>query len=129
MAESTSSEDLVFVLDNSYSMFRSAFGDQNRILKGLFAVERIINKKIEIDKKDRYDLVLFGDKTQSLNKMVFTSEEIMKYAKNNLELQKNSFLASGLSKAVQSIINQKRFIGQKVCRVMLISDGLIQTRI
>ncbi len=72
----TSSEDLIFLLDTSASMLRNDGMDDNRITRSLQVIEKIIDKKIKIDPKDRYAIVLFGQKVQTIPDMVYTARKL-----------------------------------------------------
>ena len=119
----TSSEDLIFLLDTSASMFRNDGMDDNCITRSLQVIEKIIDKKIKIDPKDRYAIVLFGQKVQTIPDMVYTREEIMTFIEEYASFEHSTALGDALSQTVQLILKQMRFIGQKLFRLLILSDG------
>jgi hypothetical protein len=125
MATQTSSEDVIFILDTSASMYRSD-GDTNRLMHGILAIEQIIEKKIKIDKNDRYAVVLFGKKIHSMQDLVFTADEVKTFIQNKTEIDHETLLGEALSRAIQLILKQMRIIGQKLSRIIIISDGMAQ---
>ncbi|TFF93439.1 MAG: VWA domain-containing protein [Promethearchaeota archaeon] len=111
------------MLDVSRSMYRIDLLGKSRIYWGLNSIKHIVNKKHELDANDRYSLILFSDKSIELSKYVYTFKELYDYIYEEAELVgKTQF---PLDRAIKSIIKEKRKIGQKIYRIIIISDGHI----
>ncbi len=89
----------------------------------LLCIKDIIEKKHKIDPQDRYSIVLFSDSYYDQNNFVYTNGDIFKYIYDNIEIVGKTQLP--LDVAIKSIINEKRKIGQKIFRIIIISDGFI----
>ena len=120
------SEDMVFLLDTSSSMYRNDNEDNRRIEKGILAIEQIVQKKMEIDPQDRYAAVTFAKETHSMGDMCYTATEIIAHIQKSAEFEHVTALGEALSEGIQLILKQMRFIGQKQSRIIIISDGLAQ---
>jgi hypothetical protein len=124
MATATHSEDVVFLLDVSSSMYRADMNNLPRIRHAAEAIQRIAEKKTETDQTDRYTLVLFGSEVVTAPEMYFKAPEIMEFLHEQALFSRKSALGEGLAAAVQALLKQMRFIGQKTTRIIILSDGL-----
>jgi uncharacterized protein YegL len=126
MVSETASEDMVFLLDTSTSMYRDDHNGGNRLMKGIQVIQKIIEKKSKIDAKDRYGIVTFARNNQALFDMAYEPGPIIEFIQKNAEFESQTDLGAALSKGIQIILKQMRFIGQKQSRIIIISDGLTQ---
>lgn len=126
MATSTASEDMIFLLDTSASMYRCDGAEANRLAKSIHAIESMITKKVKIDPKDRYSLVLYAKKFAAMNDMVFDATEIMEFITEKAEFEHQTSIGEALTQAIQQVLKQMRFIGQKLFRILILSDGITE---
>ncbi len=117
------SEDTVFLVDFSRSMYRADLLGRSRIYWALMSLKEIIEKKQKIDSNDRYSLIMYSDKNLELKDYVYNFPGVFEFIDEYAELTGKSELP--LDRAVKSIINEKRKIGQKIFRIIIISDGHI----
>lgn len=117
------SEDTIFLLDVSRSMFRADLLGKSRFYWALITIKEIIEKKHKIDPQDRYSLIMYSDKHTELEKYEYNFAGILNYLKEYVEISGKTQLP--LEVAVKSIINEKRKIGQKIFRIIIVSDGYI----
>ncbi|MHA1283917.1 MAG: VWA domain-containing protein [Promethearchaeota archaeon] len=118
------SEDTLFMIDVSRSMFKADILGKSRIFWALLSLKEIIERKHKKDENDRYSIILFSDKSYESKDYVYNFNDLFKYVEENAELSGMTHLP--LDKAIKIIINEKRKIGQKIFRVIIISDGNIQ---
>lgn len=121
------SEDTVFLLDISRSMYRRDLDSKPRIYWALLSLKHIIEKKQKVDANDRYSVIMFSDKNYEIDNFVYSFNDLFKFIEENAEIVGRTELP--LDKAVKSIINEKRKIGQKIFRIIIVSDGFIHPRV
>jgi rubrerythrin len=126
MVSETSSEDVVFLLDTSTSMYRDDHGNGSRLMKSIQAIQQLIQKKMKVDAKDRYAAITFAKSSAGMADMFFNEEPIMEFIYANAEFGHETDLGNALSQGIQLILKQMRFIGQKLSRIVIFSDGLTQ---
>ncbi|MHA1730624.1 MAG: VWA domain-containing protein [Promethearchaeota archaeon] len=129
---SVRSEDIIFCVDMSRSMYRRDFeggstGKKSRILAIVEAVNQFVEAKHEIDASDRFGVILFNGTTTAMEDLVFSPSEISKFLVDNVDLRKGSALGEGLALAVKTIVKELRKIGEKQQRVVLLTDGIFET--
>jgi len=120
----TRSEDTIFVLDTSRSMYRADIGEKSRLNLGIFAIKNIIELKRKEDKTDRFSIVTFNGSISSPNEMYYDSESILNYFVNNAEFQYGTSYGEALAAALRIIVEELRKIGEKSLRIIFISDGI-----
>ncbi len=122
--EKTLSEDTFLLLDCSPSMWRNeTYNNKKRIENCIRGMLAIVKRKVEIDEKDRYSLITFSDKGNAANEMYYSDSEIGDLLVELAEFGKITALGEGLSAAIQQVLKQMRFIGEKMSRVILFTDG------
>lgn len=104
-------------------MYRSDILGKSRVYWALISIKEIIEKKQKIDAQDRYSIIMFSDRTYELESYVWNFAGIFEFIDENAELVGKTQLP--LDKAVKSIITEKRKIGQKMFRIIIVSDGYI----
>lgn len=119
----TASEDTIFLLDMSRSMFRKDLMGKSRIALALTSLKDIINRKHKKDANDRYSLIMFSDRTYEMEDYYWQYDKIKEFIYEEFELIGKTHLP--IDRAAKSIIKEKRKIGQKIFRIIIISDGYI----
>jgi predicted DNA-binding ribbon-helix-helix protein len=104
-------------------MFRADILGKSRTYWALLSVKDIIEKKNKIDPADRFSIILFSEKNYELEEYVYNFADIFSFIEENAEIYGNTQLP--LDRAVKSIIQEKRKIGQKIFRIIILSDGHI----
>lgn len=97
--------------------------NKQRLYWELKSLKDIIKKKHEIDPNDRFSVILFSNKTYELKEYFRDYQIIKDYIIEEGEIVGKTLFPLG--KAVKSIIREKRKIGQKLFRIIVISDGYI----
>lgn len=123
----TRSEDIIFLLDTSRSMYRKDIGEQSRIATSIKAIKEIMAKNKELDKSDRFAIVTFSGKVKQIKEMFFDIESIMKFIEDNAEFEKGTSYGEALTGAIRLIVEELRKIGEKTIRIILVSDGIALT--
>ncbi|MHA1293235.1 MAG: hypothetical protein ACTSQJ_11285 [Promethearchaeota archaeon] len=117
------SEDTLFLVDISRSMYRADILGKSRIYWALLSIKDIIDKKKKIDPNDRYSIILFSDRSYVSDDYYWKFEDLYNFIYENAELVGKTQLP--IDQAVKSIIKEKRKIGQKIFRIIIVSDGFI----
>ncbi|MHA1341305.1 MAG: VWA domain-containing protein [Promethearchaeota archaeon] len=120
----TRSEDTIFVVDASRSMFRMDIAERSRYRNGIIALKKIIEIKKKEDKTDRFSVVAFNGMVYSPNEMFYDSKDILKFLAENAEFQHGTSYGEAIAAALRIIIEELRKIGEKTLRIIIISDGL-----
>jgi len=122
--ENTLSEDVFLLLDCSPSMWRNeSYNDKKRIENCIRGILSIVKRKVEIDQKDRYSLITFSDKGVASNEMYYFEKDIENQLVELCSFGTISALGEGLSAAIQQVLRQMRFIGEKMSRIIVFTDG------
>ena len=108
-------------------MFRADLLGKSRIYWAILSIKDIISKKHKIDPADRFSIILFSDHNLELEEYVYDFPGILTFLEDNAELIGKTQLP--LDRAVRSIVQEKRKIGQKIYRIIIISDGYIHPSI
>ncbi|MHA1149051.1 MAG: hypothetical protein ACTSR8_12505 [Promethearchaeota archaeon] len=111
------------MIDISRSMFRTDILGKSRVYWSLISLKEIIEKKHKIDESDRFSVILFSDRSYELEDYVYNFPDLFKFIEEEAEIVGKTLLP--LDRAVKSIIKEKRKIGQKIFRIIIISDGHI----
>ena len=111
------------MIDISRSSFRKDILNKRRLYWELKSLKDIIEKKREIDPKDRFSVILYSDKIFELKDYYRNYQAIKDFIYEQAEIIGRTRFP--LDKAVKSIIREKRKIGQKLFRIIIISDGFI----
>ncbi len=114
-------EDVVIAVDVSRSMFRRDFAP-SRLEAVKQAIKNFIAQKHQIDNRDRIAIITFSSNGKIVSE--FTNE--MDESVANLEPIKASGttgLGEGLAVAIQLLVKEIQLLGEKVFRIILISDG------
>jgi len=114
-------EDTVICLDVSRSMARKDF-QPNRLEAIKKALITFIRKKHDIDKEDRFALVVFSTNARIIQELTKDPEQIIN-ALTGLAPQGISSLGEGLGIALHVISDQIMKQGSNINRVLVISDG------
>ena len=120
----TSSEDTIFLLDTSRSMFRKQYDGQSRLSLGIDAIKQYIQKKRELDKSDRYSVVTFSGAVKQQNEMYFDASPVLDFIKANAEFESGTAFGEALASALRIIVSELRKIGEKTIRILILSDGI-----
>jgi len=114
-------EDVVVCVDVSRSMFRRDYAP-SRLEAVKKAVERFVLRKHEIDNRDRVALIAFSSKGNVISEFTEDPNEIISNLPS-LRVQGITGIGEGLAVAIQLLVKEIRVLGQKVFRIILISDG------
>ncbi|TFF98706.1 MAG: VWA domain-containing protein [Promethearchaeota archaeon] len=116
-------EDTVILVDSSRSMLRADF-KPNRLTVALNTAKYFIEQKFSIDPKDRICLLTFGDSIKEVTPFTYDSERlILSMRKSQIKISGLGDLESGLSFALQLLIEEMQKIGGKVSRAFIITDN------
>ena len=108
-------------------MYRRDILGKSRIYWSLISIKEIIEKKKKIDPNDRFSIIIFSDVNYELENYVYNFSGIKEYIEEYAEIIGKTQLP--IDKAVKSIIIEKRKIGQKIFRIIILSDGYIHPKI
>lgn len=114
-------EDIVVCIDNSRSMFRRDFAP-NRLEAVKKAVQEFIKRKNQIDNRDRVALVAFSSKGNVISEFKEESEGSLPNL-NTIKAAGITGIGEGLAVAIQLLVKEIQKLGQKIFRIILISDG------
>lgn len=114
-------EDTVICIDNSRSMFRRDFAP-NRLEAVKKAVQEFIQRKNQIAKRDRVALIVFSSKGNVITEFKEEGEEVASNLKP-IKAFGTTGIGEGLAVAIQLLVKEIQKLGQKVFRIILISDG------
>ncbi|NVM30060.1 MAG: VWA domain-containing protein [Candidatus Helarchaeota archaeon] len=114
-------EDVVIAFDVSRSMFRRDFAP-NRIEAVKKAIEAFVRRKYEIDYRDRVALVAFSSKGKVAAELTNEPDYIIPTLQP-LKALGTTGMGEGLAVAIQLLVKEIQLLGQKVFRIIVISDG------
>jgi uncharacterized protein YegL len=114
-------EDTVICLDVSRSMARKDFGP-SRLEAAKKALGTFLRKKHEIDKDDRYALVIFSTNAKIVQELTKDPDQIINVLKG-ITPQGISSLGEGLGVALHVVSDQIMKQGSNINRIIVISDG------
>ena len=114
-------EDIVICMDISRSMFRRDFAP-SRLDAVKKAVEGFIQRKNQVDNRDRVALVTFSSKGNVVSELTNEPDAILPTLEP-IKAFGNTGIGEGLAVAIQLLVKEIQLLGQKVFRIILISDG------
>ncbi len=114
-------EDVVICFDVSRSMFRRDFAP-SRIEAVKKAIGAFIKRKSEIDNRDRVALVAFSSKGNVVSELTNEPDMIIPTLEP-LKAMGTSGIGEGLAVAIQLLVKEIQLLGQKIFRIIIISDG------
>lgn len=114
-------EDTVICIDNSRSMFRRDFLP-SRLEAVKKAVQEFIRRKNQVDRRDRTALIVFSSKGNVITEF---KEECEDFSSNLKPIKAfgTTGIGEGLAVAIQLLVKEIQKLGQKIFRIILISDG------
>jgi len=114
-------EDVVICIDSSRSMFRRDFAP-SRLEAVKKAVQEFILRKNQLDNRDRVALVSFASKGNIITELSNEPDTIIP-ALEPLKATGTTGIGEGLAVAIQLLVKEIQLLGQKVFRIIVISDG------
>ncbi len=114
-------EDIVICMDVSRSMFRRDFAP-SRLEAVKRAIEEFINRKSQIDNRDRVAVVAFSSKGNIISEL--TNEPgVLESGLEPIKAGGTTGVGEGLAVAIQLLVKEIQLLGQKNFRIIVISDG------
>ncbi|TFG05329.1 MAG: VWA domain-containing protein [Promethearchaeota archaeon] len=114
-------EDVVVVFDVSRSMFRRDFAP-SRLEAVKQAIEAFVARKLTLDNRDRVALVAFSSKGNVVSELT-NEPDILRSSLRAIKASGSTGIGEGLAVAIQLLVKEIQALGQKIFRVILISDG------
>jgi uncharacterized protein YegL len=114
-------EDVVICIDVSRSMFRRDFAP-SRLDAVKKAVQEFIVRKNQRDNRDRVALVSFASKGNIVTELSNEPNDLIP-ALEPLKASGTTGIGEGLAVAIQLLVKEIQLLGQKVFRIIVISDG------
>ena len=114
-------EDVIICIDSSRSMFRRDFRP-NRLDAVKNAVRMFIENKRDIDTNDRIAIITFNSEAKIIyelsNDYAFLIDSL-----NNIQPKGTTGLGEGIAVANQLFVKEIQMLGEKLNRMIIISDG------
>lgn len=98
----------------------------SRLAVAIGVVKNFIQRKFEIDAKDRISLISYGDTTKKLSPFTYDEEKLLKSI-NQLNITGKGLIHEAISFALQLLVEEMRKIGGKIPRIFIISDDRLKT--
>ncbi|NVM55118.1 MAG: VWA domain-containing protein [Candidatus Helarchaeota archaeon] len=114
-------EDIVICMDVSRSMFRRDFAP-SRLEAVKKAIRGFVKRKIQIDNRDRVALVAFSSKGNVISELT-NEPDVLFSSLEPLKAGGATGIGEGLAVAIQLLVKEIQMLGQKVFRIIVISDG------
>ncbi len=114
-------EDIVICLDISRSMFRRDFAP-SRLEAVKKAISEFVTRKNQIDNRDRVAVVAFSSKGNIVSELTNEPERIIG-SLGSLKAAGTTGIGEGLAVAIQLLVKEIQALGQKIFRIIMISDG------
>ncbi|MHA1131759.1 MAG: vWA domain-containing protein [Candidatus Helarchaeota archaeon] len=114
-------EDVVICMDVSRSMFRRDFAP-SRLEAVKNAIKEFMNRKTQIDSRDRVAVVAFSSKGNIVAELT-NEPDIVISGLEPIKPGGTTGLGEGLAVAIQLLVKEIQLLGQKNFRIIMISDG------
>ncbi|MHA1248833.1 MAG: VWA domain-containing protein [Candidatus Helarchaeota archaeon] len=114
-------EDIIICLDTSRSMFRKDF-QPNRLEAAKNAIISFVERKREIDVNDRIAIITFDSEAKILYELTDEPAFIID-ALENIQCKGTTGLGEGIAVANQLFVKEIQMLGEKLYRMIIISDG------
>ncbi|MHA1271142.1 MAG: VWA domain-containing protein [Candidatus Helarchaeota archaeon] len=114
-------EDVVICLDTSRSMFRKDFRP-NRLGAAIEAIRLFIERKRDIDVNDRIAIITFDSEAKIIHELT-EDHPFLLDSLGNIQPKGTTGLGEGIAVANQLFVKEIQMLGEKLNRMIVISDG------
>ncbi|NHI91438.1 MAG: VWA domain-containing protein [Candidatus Lokiarchaeota archaeon] len=117
----TKLEDTVILIDVSRSMARKDFYPSRiEVIKKAF--KYFVTQKSEIDSNDRFSIITFSNEAKTLLEYTESVNDVIEII-DSVRISGTTGLGEGIAAAIQIVTKEIRGLGEKLHRIVIISDG------